>query len=143
MGLERFYASLQPGDLVYMREINYLALCRIIRVKKNESRPDYTEYVCQIVQQWFPDYEPVRLIGKRFTVARTAGPGHVYSGMWQFYSVDEFEKTHAAVREYRIKQEEMRKRRQNLRRKIVRGVIGLAILLFVLYFLFRVVTPML
>jgi hypothetical protein len=88
------YESLQPGDLVYIVEGRKMAFCRVVKVVRDKSKPDYTEYVLDRVEQWYNheyfETMSVFLLGKRFTVGRTRDIA--YSGMWQFYSAEEFEK---------------------------------------------------
>lgn len=139
--MERFYKSLRPGDLIYIRAVvnmeGRLALCRILRIKRDESRPDYFMYACRIVQQWFPDYGPIRWLGKRLTVGCSAKL--VFPGMWQLYSVQEFESSHPAVRERRIAREEIRRKRKETGYRIAKRLAALAVILFVLYVLISVV----
>jgi uncharacterized protein YqgQ len=142
--MESFYNSLQPGDLIYVRAVatmpsplqNRLALCRILKIKRDESQPDYIEYICEIVQQWFPDYGPIRWFGKRLTVG--CNIGFIHSGMWHLYSVEEFESSHDTVRERRIAREKLRKKRKSIKHKAVKGMIALAALSVILYVLFSV-----
>jgi hypothetical protein len=136
--MEEFYNSLQSGDLIYVRVVaiggqNCLGLCRILKIKRYESQPDYIEFVCKVIQQWFPDYGPVLWFGKRVTVG--CNIGIAYPGMWHVYTLEEFEMTHEAVRERRIKREGVQLRRKKTKLKIVKGIIVLAVILLVLYFL--------
>jgi hypothetical protein len=88
------YDSLQAGDHVYFVERRKMAFCRVLEVRRDPSRPDYTEYVLDIVEQWYDHefFEPISILfsGKRLTVSRTEGMA--YNGMWQFYTADEFAK---------------------------------------------------
>jgi hypothetical protein len=112
--MEAFYNSLRPGDLIYVLAVvslrGRLALCRIVEIRKYKSRPDYIEFFCEILQQWFPGYGPLRWFGKRLTVGCSIG--FAYSGMWHLYSVQDFERTHDAVREKRTARDAVRAKRK-------------------------------
>jgi hypothetical protein len=87
-------AKLEAGDYVYFIERRKLALCQIVKIKKFDARPDYTEYVLNIVEQWY-NHEyfrplPIFIIGGQLMVSRTEGVA--YNAMWQFFSHESFEK---------------------------------------------------
>jgi hypothetical protein len=80
------------GDEVYFVESRWMAFCRIKKIVHNESRPDYVEYVLEILKLPYHNeyFKPLNTMHKRFSVGRTSGV--YFSGMWYFYSPQQFEK---------------------------------------------------
>ncbi len=123
------YESLQPGDHVYIMERRKLAFCRVINVIRDKSRPDYTEYILDIVEQWYEHeyFETISvfLAGKRLRVGRQVG--FAYSGMWQFYSAENFEKYYGRLPSQKFNRDQVKF--ENALRSIVIGVIALLLII--------------
>ncbi len=126
------YESLQPGDPVYIMEGRKLAFCRAIKIIRDKSRPTYTEYVLDIVEQWYQhDYFEtisVFLAGKHLRVGREAGVA--YNGMWQFYSAESFEKYYGHLPSQKFNRDQVKF--ENALRKIVIGLVALIVLLLLI-----------
>jgi hypothetical protein len=86
------YKSFQAGDLVYFIEKRRMAFCCIEKVVRDQARPDYTEYVLEIIKlpRENERFRPLNTLLKHFSVSCTSGIA--YSGMWRFYTPEEFEK---------------------------------------------------
>ena len=88
------YDSFQVGDPVFFVENRWMAFCRIKKIIRDRSRPNYAKYVLEIVRLPRENecFQPLNTILKHFSVSRTAGM--YYSGMWHFYTPQEFEENY-------------------------------------------------
>lgn len=89
------YDSFQAGDLVYFIERRWMALCRIKKITRDQSRPNYAEYLLEILKLPIENerFQPLNTILKYFTVSHTSGVA--YSGMWHFYTQEAFESSYS------------------------------------------------
>ena len=86
------YDIFKVGDEIYFVENRWMAFCRIKKIIHDQSRPDYTKYVLEILKlphrhEYFLAFNKLL---KRFWVSRSSGV--YYSGMWRFYTPQQFEK---------------------------------------------------
>ncbi len=95
------YDDVKIGDEVYfITESRWMAFCRIKRIKKlvrDQPYADQTEYLLEILKLPRHDlhdyFRPYNKLLKHFRVRYT--PGVYYSGMWRFYTPQEFESNYA------------------------------------------------
>jgi hypothetical protein len=95
------YDDVKIGDEVYyITESRWMAFCRIKRIKtsvREQSYPDQTEYLLEVLKLPRHDlhdyFRPYHKILKHFRVRHARGV--YFSGMWRFYTPQEFEHYYA------------------------------------------------
>ena len=87
-----YYRVFRAGDIVYFIENRWMALCRIKKIIRDSSNPDYTEYVLEILKLPYNNehFRPLNTLRKSFSVSEVSGLYH--SGMWYLYNQEQFEK---------------------------------------------------
>jgi hypothetical protein len=92
------YGTFKVGDEVYFIENRWMAFCRIKKIIRDQSRPDYTKYVLEILKlpHRHEHFLAFNKILKHFWVGHSTGV--YYSGMWRFYSPQQFEKYYGDYR---------------------------------------------